>query len=642
MSPRRSSRLQASVAKKMPTIEQQLLPKPSVSGTKRKATAIESQRKTKARKVLKTAETAVRETSKSFTNVSTANLKNRLLSLPAEIFDLVLENITDKTTLSRLSRTCKTFQSLLSPRLYSRVSVAVDFHGHIAKFIRNIEPHLSIKQRKQLKKEGKYRGQQDKYPSNLGPKEKPACAEYVRQLFVRHLNPGKKHAQILYRYIEEALHNMINIEILEFDTINEEIAESISRLEKLQALSICPNYEEEEFSKAESDSLKKIKNLKHLLLGGGDQFGTLQALLLNSGSTLKSLDMSPDASDFWERLEMAFKAGRHGTDRKPHLSALKSFTLSGSWFESTWITPGSIRSLGTVIGFIGLQELNITYLPDQVNLLYDHLAEVYSTAYGHGTGPHLRKLSMDMSFRNRFHTADQKQAIIVSQIRFLSSFNTLTSLHLNEYGKYSDENFTNPGLPDVMMQAILKHNNLERLGICYGGIGSREKIPYLSATAVATLVDGLPKLKFLDIAPEEDDTEALGHALSHSASLESIIFSHTPTWASPHCSDEPNMSLLEDLLKANLSKGDVTKARKYKWETHCKLRSVTIDEARFQIASKFRGGGKGIKKQQKFSLGSKPARQVMYRDVANAVPALPYEGFTTKGQWVDMVCADLD
>ncbi|KAM0288674.1 hypothetical protein ACHAPQ_009846 [Fusarium lateritium] len=435
---------------------------------------------------------------------------------------------------------------------------------------------------------------------------------------------------------------MTNIEVLEFDTINEEIAESIAGLEKLQALSICPNYEEEEFSKAESDSLKKIKNLKHLSLGGGDQFGILQTLLLNSGSTLKSLDMSPDAPQFWERLEMAFKAGRGGTDRKPRLSALKSFTLSGSWLESTWVSPGSIRSLSTVIDFIGLQELTITYLPDQVNLLYDHLAEMLSTAYSNGTGPQLRKLSMDMSFRDHLHSADKKQAIIVSQIRFLSSFNTLTSLHLNDYGKYTDENLDNLGLPDVMMQAILKHNNLERLGICYCGIGSGEKIPYLSATTVATLVNNLPKLKMLDIAPEEDDTEALGHALSRSANLESIIFSHTPTWASPHCSDEPNMSLLEDLLKANLSRGDVTKARKYKWEDLCKLRSVTIDEAHFQIASKFRRGGKGIKKPQKLSLGSKPARDVMYRDVANALPALPYEGLTRKGQWVDMVCADLD
>lgn len=103
----------------------------------------------------------------------------------------------------------------------SRVSVDVAYHSDITKFIRNIEPHLSIRQRKQLKKEGKYSGQQDEYPSNLGPEEKPTCAEHVRQLSVSHLNPDRKNAQILYRYIEEALQNMRNIEVLEFETINE-------------------------------------------------------------------------------------------------------------------------------------------------------------------------------------------------------------------------------------------------------------------------------------------------------------------------------------------------------------------------------------------------------------------------------------
>jgi hypothetical protein len=102
------------------------------------------------------------------------------------------------------------------------------------------------------------------------------------------------------------------------------------------------------------------------------------------------------------------------------------------------------------------------------------------------------------------------------------------------------------------------------------------------------------------------------------------------------------MSLLENILKANLPRGDATKARKYKWEDHCKLRSVTIDEAHFQIASKFKRGGRRITKPRKFSLGGNPTRDVMYRDVANAVPSLPYEGFSRQGQWMDKVCADLD
>jgi hypothetical protein len=278
-------------------------------------------------------------------------------------------------------------------------------------------------------------------------------------------------------------------------------------LEKLKALSICPNYgEEEEFSKAESDSLKKIRNLRHLLLGGVGQLGTLQALLLNSGSTLKSLDMTPNCPDFWERLETAFKAERVGTDQKHYLSALKSLTISDYWLESPWITDGSLRSLNTVIDFIALRELTITNVLERVSLLYDYLSNLYSASERQGTALHLRKLSMEMSFPYYSIDAGERQAIIDSQIRFLSSFNTLTSLHMNDYGKYSSEIPNNPGLPNVMMQAILKHNKLESLGICYGGIGSGEKIPYLSSTAVATLVDNLPKLRLLEIAPEEDNT----------------------------------------------------------------------------------------------------------------------------------------
>lgn len=102
------------------------------------------------------------------------------------------------------------------------------------------------------------------------------------------------------------------------------------------------------------------------------------------------------------------------------------------------------------------------------------------------------------------------------------------------------------------------------------------------------------------------------------------------------------MALLEELLKAYLSRAGVTKTRKYRWEDHCKLRSVTIDEAHFQIASKFKRGGRGFAKQNKFSLGSKPAREVMYRDVANAKPSLPYEGFSGNNQWMDKVCGNLD
>lgn len=103
----------------------------------------------------------------------------------------------------------------MMPRLYGRVAVAAMFHAHIPKLIRTLEPHLTIAQKKQLKKEGKYKGQQERYPSGLDEKAKPICATYVRQIIVGVADPGRKHRYIVDRYIEEAFKNMDNLEIVE-------------------------------------------------------------------------------------------------------------------------------------------------------------------------------------------------------------------------------------------------------------------------------------------------------------------------------------------------------------------------------------------------------------------------------------------
>lgn len=103
----------------------------------------------------------------------------------------------------------------MMPRLYDRIAVAAMFHAHIPKLIRTLEPHLTIAQKKQLKKEGKYKGQQERYPTGLNESAKPICATYVRQMIVGAADPGKKHRYIVDRYVEEAFKNMNNLEIVE-------------------------------------------------------------------------------------------------------------------------------------------------------------------------------------------------------------------------------------------------------------------------------------------------------------------------------------------------------------------------------------------------------------------------------------------
>lgn len=103
----------------------------------------------------------------------------------------------------------------MMPLLHKRLAVAAAYHAHIPKLIRALEPHLTIKQKKQLKKEGKYKGQQERYSNDLDANEVPTCASYVRQLVVGWSDPGRKHEYIVHRYVEEALQNMVNLEILE-------------------------------------------------------------------------------------------------------------------------------------------------------------------------------------------------------------------------------------------------------------------------------------------------------------------------------------------------------------------------------------------------------------------------------------------
>lgn len=109
------------------------------------------------------------------------------------------------------------------PRLYERIVVAAQFHAHIPKLIRTLEPHLSIAQKKQLKKEGKYKGQQERYPSGLDEKARPTCASYVRQMIVGFVDPGRKHKYIVEGYIEEAFNNMENLEIVETRVLTEQV-----------------------------------------------------------------------------------------------------------------------------------------------------------------------------------------------------------------------------------------------------------------------------------------------------------------------------------------------------------------------------------------------------------------------------------
>lgn len=143
-----------------------------------------------------------------------------LSSLSPELLEMIVYYIADKKTMNAFGRTSWKFYHLAMPHLYHRIVVDAMFHARIAKLIRTIEPHLTIQQRKRLKQEGKYKGQQERYSTNLDANQKPICAEYVRQLVIGVSDPGKKHAYIVYRYYEELLKNLTNLEVIDTFAVN--------------------------------------------------------------------------------------------------------------------------------------------------------------------------------------------------------------------------------------------------------------------------------------------------------------------------------------------------------------------------------------------------------------------------------------
>lgn len=148
---------------------------------------------------------------------SACSYVDRISSLPPELLTMVLGNMDarDQRTINALGRTNKAFYAIMMPRLYGRVVLHAQYHIHIAKLIRTLEPLLTVAQKKQLMKEGKYKGQQEGgYPAVLNEDAKLICAEHVRQLVVGQVNPGRKHKFIVDRYLEEAFKTFENLEII--------------------------------------------------------------------------------------------------------------------------------------------------------------------------------------------------------------------------------------------------------------------------------------------------------------------------------------------------------------------------------------------------------------------------------------------
>ncbi|KAH6661037.1 hypothetical protein BKA67DRAFT_531115 [Truncatella angustata] len=563
--------------------------------------------------------------------------KDKISSLPPEIFTMIQDNILAPSAISALGRTSKRFYSLMMPKLYGRIAVAAMFHAHIPKLIRALEPLLSIGQKKQLKKEGKYKGQQERYQTGLDEKAKPICASYVRQFVAGVADPGKKHKYICDRYIEEAFKNMKNLEIVETRVLTESISHSIASLKNLKALRLIAT----NAAPGCLEPLASIKNLKHLEVEdhGYSSHGItfLQSMLRNSRTTLQSLSVNSHSyrlSRFLEDCEKDTKTNITGTSDRSHgFTVLKSFSLRGLTIDEDFI-----NELDKTIYFSQLRELSLEYLKDPHCLLPNYLTKQAIFHQG-TTSLSLRTLSLYMSARDYAHSPTQQDALFLAKCRFVASFDTLTSLELQDYGQYPINTISNPGLSDALLQAILKHKKLNELRINYRGVTSGYEVPYLNAKTVGILVDSLPQLRELEFAPDEAQMDAIGQALRRGSNLESVTCFPHASWARYPRPEQPGFDIISNILSAFLSNPQVSLTstnNKFVWEDHYNLRRVSVSYKTWEIASTFEKRKRRGKQEMTPELmkvgGPDGTREVFYRQLANTWRI--HVGYDPDFEWV--------
>ncbi|WPH04938.1 Hypothetical protein R9X50_00783500 [Acrodontium crateriforme] len=632
MAPRRSARVQDQEGRELTFVKVEEPSRALNPSKKRRAPATQT---VSGRK--KSAKVATETTDKCPTQFPSGG--DLLSSLPTELLELIIDNIEDKSTMGKLTRTCKTYYNVFMPLLHKRLAVAAMYHAHIQKLIPTIEPYLTIAQKRQLKKEGTYKGQQEQYSSHLDANTMPACSSYVRQMIIGHSDPGRKHQYIVYRYIEELLKNLRNLEIVETCLLTESMAESIASLKTLKALRLISTGEEVKTEPMRL--LSEVKDLKHLNVeASGTTSGRIvETMLLNSALTLRSLVLRIDSHDTGFLHDWEQKLSTH--DRIPKsnhtLPILNSLTLTSCPMDAA-----SIQGLQEAINLIKLRELNVGSFREGGDLLFQHLKTLTAAAQDNGTSINLRKLFLDMSFNRPWYQQRGSETMLIeAQCDFLSSFNTLTALHIQNYGLYSDTITTNPGLSNALTQGILKHSNLKSLIISCNSICGGEVFPLVPATTVAAIIDNLSELEDLRIAIEPAEVNDIGSILSRAKALKSfeIVWCQV-VWNPGFQSDDRRGHVLTAIIHPFLSRDESNGNVSFIWEDHFKLNRVTVGNQSWELGSKLGKHKKGMKKMKKMT-SDDGRREVYYRDVTGVNPIRVHVGFDYNFGWVEKVAKDM-
>jgi hypothetical protein len=271
------------------------------------------------------------------------------------------------------------------------------------------------------------------------------------------------------------------------------IANSLAQQKNLKALSLTIN------GLAEGDltALSNIKGLSHLsisILGFGgadgieDKVGV--SLILNSRSTLRSLNIKAGSFASYLLDGLAKHEKVKGTENI--LTALESLSFAGASFDE------DIKDiLPKTVDLAALKQLKIDYQSHGVEFLHRCIGDVLSKAHVDvNTDIKLRNLTLNMADDVWNTEPGEQEASLNAKTHLVSSFDTLVTLDLHEFGQYP-EGRPESGINPSLIQAIIKHQGLIKLTMAHNGIHAGCAIPHWHPHDVANIITNLPKLEEL-------------------------------------------------------------------------------------------------------------------------------------------------
>lgn len=390
--------------------------------------------------------------------------------------------------------------------------------------------------------------------------------------------------------------------------------------------------------------LATVKGLEHLTLMNGTgkiPHEVQRSILGNSAETLRSLTM-----DFRSHGNVAF------VFKGVVLPNLQCLGLS--YFRES-DDADMIDSLFTTIDFPKLTKLVVHLLPIDV---WDRLTKAFLETLPEGVQPRLRSLVVRMNFFIG-PLSEWPAAEWDATIRFIASFDTLTTLIIPNSGHYREGTDLDPALPTAQLEAILKHKDLETLDVSHTEIQRGFRSMFQSAETIRAIVSGLPQLRVLKIAPAEGQMVCIiprqlvpSHIYKTNIVFELLLTSNYQAEvakALANCANLDSVTIIRGasapllvlpafLMHSSWPRDRVSRSGKFVWEEHYRLRSISNGRNVWQIGSSPGTGSGNVERLTNGEVGE-AKREVFARDISGRVADCDVES-RRQFEWVDAVAKD--